>query len=82
MLDQLEALGASTIVPGHGSVMPAKQALGTARQYIVELLQVAQEALAEGAGEDYANQVSVPEGYGLYWYRDNVRLLLRRALKA
>ncbi len=76
VLDRLEALGASTIVPGHGPVMPAGPAFAAARQYIHEILGVAERAVASGA---VADQIPVPEGLGPYWYRDNIRFLLRRA---
>lgn len=78
VLDRLDSLGAEVLVPGHGQVLPARAAIDHARQYITDFLREMKEAVANGATEDYAATIAVPEGSDEYWYRDNVRTLIRR----
>lgn len=82
VLDRLESLGAETLVPGHGPVMPARAGIDHARQYITDFVRAMEAAVAGGATEADAETLAVPAGAEEYWYRDNARVLLRRLTAA
>lgn len=78
VLDRLEALAPRIIVPGHGNIAPASDAISRGRSYIKGLLDQVAQALTRGNAEEWAAQTPVPEGCGEYWFRDNLRFLLKR----
>ncbi|MHB9144489.1 MAG: MBL fold metallo-hydrolase [Symbiobacteriia bacterium] len=82
VLDRLDGLEPEVLIPGHGQVLPARAAIDRARQYITGFLREMKEAVANGATEAYAAAVTVPEGLDEFWYRDNVKALIRRLTPA
>jgi cyclase len=79
-LDRLEALNPKVIIPGHGRILAGDEGLSRARQYLAELSAIAQRAVGGGATEASVDEMPVPEGLEAYWYRDNLRFLIRRLL--
>lgn len=75
ILDQLEALGAKTLVPGHGKPVDAAEGYAWSRQYLTALFKRAEEVAASG---EPVESISVPEGMGEYWYRKNIQSLISR----
>lgn len=76
MLDELEALGARTLVPGHLKVVPAAEGYPWARQYLTQMFRWADAAVAEGETPDAADGHPVPDGSLEYWFRQNLRFLI------
>lgn len=80
ILDQMEALGAERLAPGHGKVVPAAEGYAWVRQYLTNLFRQVEEAVAAGESADFADGVPVPVGCNALWFRRNVRFLMERAL--
>ncbi|HWI52577.1 MAG TPA: MBL fold metallo-hydrolase [Symbiobacteriaceae bacterium] len=78
VLSRLEALGADLLVPGHGRLVRAEAGFGQARAYLTELFRLAAEAAAAGERPEYAEHMPVPAGLHEYWFRENMRYLLRQ----
>ncbi len=78
VLDRLDGLDAEILVPGHGRVLTAGAGIQHARDYITDFLRDIAAAMANGATEEYASTIPVPEGADAYWFRDNVRALIKR----
>lgn len=76
-LDRVDELVAATIVPGHGRVQPPS-ATATARQYICDLLELAEAAAQDGITPE------LPERYKGYPYPQvfskNMTVLLNRSV--
>lgn len=75
ILEQLEALGAQRLVPGHGNPVDAAEGYAWSRQYLTALFQRAAEVAASG---EPVESIAVPEGLGEYWYRKNIQSLIGR----
>lgn len=78
ILDRMEALGARTLVPGHGPVTEAAEGYAHARRFLTDLFRVADEALAAGETPEFADRAEVPEGAFPYWYRRGLRTVMER----
>lgn len=78
VLNRLEALGADRLVPGHGDLMSAGEGFARSQQYLADLFGRADEASAAGETEEYADRMPVPAGLPEYWFRENMRFLLRQ----
>lgn len=78
MLDAIDQLGPTTIVPGHGPVQ-GPEATGFVRQYLTDLLELSSRAIREGLT---AEEIPLPEAYaGLpkpYLFTKNLTTLLNR----
>jgi cyclase len=81
ILDEVDKLGAVTLMPGHGRVQTAA-ATGPVREYIQEILALAKRVAGEGITPETVAQVPVPEAYrGLVYpqvFYENLATLLRR----
>lgn len=82
VLDRLEALPAHVLVRGHGGLVSPAEGMAHARRYLDEIFALADRLASEGETPDYADRIEVPAGYPEYWYRENIRHLLRRSRPA
>jgi len=78
VLSRLEGLGADLLVPGHGPLVGAEAGFGHARAYLAELFRMAEAAVAAGETPEYAERMPVPAGLHEYWFRENMRYMLRQ----
>lgn len=81
ILDEVDQLGAATIVPGHGRVQ-APAATAPVRQYITDMLDLAARAARDGVTPESADKVAMPEAYKALampqLFTKNLAALLRR----
>lgn len=83
ILDRIEALDATTLVPGHGPVGSAKD-LGIMRDYVRALEKAAVEARRSGHGPTEAAQAPIPPAFeAMKWrafWRENLEFFARRGM--
>jgi cyclase len=75
ILDKLEALGARTLVPGHGEPVAAAEGYAWGRTYLADIYRRAKALRTTG---ESIETLAPPEGVGEYWYRKNMRFLIEQ----
>jgi glyoxylase-like metal-dependent hydrolase (beta-lactamase superfamily II) len=70
VLDQLEDMDITTIVPGHGPV-GNKSSLKFVREYIQELIKIIDESISQGNSRDYISTIAMPELFSR-WKADSI----------